>query len=373
MLKYIYVDNYKSFVDFRLEFGSISLLMGVNGAGKTTLFDVLNTLKEFLSAQTALEELFSEETQTRWKKSTVQTFEIGIEHQGKLFQYELAVERETDGSTVEIQYESLSLDDQPLLRYKKNENALVYYPNSVLGPLKVENIRFSRTTLDAIPLIKETEQITWFRSRMERFLILQINPLSIDSESQSATSELGRSGNNFISWYRHIVEQDKATEQYIKHELADIFDEFHELSLTKQGEYARGLEAQFRQNGHMLKYRFNELSEGERMLTILYTLISYAKAKDYTLCIDEPGNYLALQEIQPWLAQVADICDDDELQAIIVSHHPELINYLVFRKAGIWLSRESSSSPTKAMTFPDHSASPLPVAELVARGWVDDE
>ncbi|BAP55653.1 ATPase [Thioploca ingrica] len=48
MLKRIYIDNYKIFVNFSLDFKQSNLLLGENGSGKTTLFEVINRLKEFV-------------------------------------------------------------------------------------------------------------------------------------------------------------------------------------------------------------------------------------------------------------------------------------------------------------------------------------
>ncbi len=49
MFKRLYVDNYKSLVDFDFRFDELTLLLGVNGAGKTTVLDVVFALRQLLS------------------------------------------------------------------------------------------------------------------------------------------------------------------------------------------------------------------------------------------------------------------------------------------------------------------------------------
>ena len=95
------------------------------------------------------------------------------------------------------------------------------------------------------------------------------------------------------------------------------------------------------------------------------------KSEDYTLCIDEPENFLALPEIQPWLRQLYDCCDEGKLQALLISHHPECINYLLASPIGYWFERQSNA-PVRVRKISSEEAddSGLKISELIARGWL---
>ena len=84
----------------------------------------------------------------------------------------------------------------------------------------------------------------------------------------------------------------------------------------------------FEQGGERYELRFGELSDGQRALIALYALIHLAAGQGYTLFLDEPDNYVALPEIQPWLRELENVCGETVLQAVLSSHHPELIDYL---------------------------------------------
>lgn len=43
-----------------------------------------------------------------------------------------------------------------------------------------------------------------------------------------------------------------------------------------------------------------------------------------TVLIDEPDNYVGLPELQPWVLAVR-LLLDDEHQAVLISHHPEVL------------------------------------------------
>ena len=83
--------------------------------------------------------------------------------------------------------------------------------------------------------------------------------------------------------------------------------------------------------------------------------------------LDEPDNYLALREIQPWLAAVAEHCGDTLEQAVFVSHHPVTIDDMAGAK-GRWFSRDGTG-PVWVSSQPDRTIDGLSLSETVARGW----
>jgi len=89
--------------------------------------------------------------------------------------------------------------------------------------------------------------------------------------------------------------------------------------------------------------------------------------------VDEPENFLALPEIQPWLDALHDHMEDRDLcQALLVSHHPKVINFLT-SDAGIWISRKGENGPSRPQTVSEQGQDGgLSVAQLVERGWIYD-
>jgi predicted ATPase len=99
---------------------------------------------------------------------------------------------------------------------------------------------------------------------------------------------------------------------------------------------------------------------------MLYTLLM-AVSDECTICIDEPENFLALREINPWLNMLIDKTQTQPCQAILISHHPELIDALAVG-SGRWVDRETSAHSRVQGISNDSSG--LSVAELVSRGWL---
>src|SRR5437660_1017705 len=72
-------------------------------------------------------------------------------------------------------------------------------------------------------------------------------------------------------------------------------------------------------------------------------------------------------QTQPWLMDMCRAVEDHGSQALFISHHPELINYLAPQDAVI-LSRDEGG-PTRIKPFTAANQSTLTPAEVIARGW----
>src|SRR5262245_59587404 len=80
-------------------------------------------------------------------------------------------------------------------------------------------------------------------------------------------------------------------------------------------------------------------------------------------------NYIALREIQPWLIALTDKVKDTGAQCLLISHHPELIDYLA-ADCGLRFFRENGG-PVRVQPFEWTADDAIRPAEVVARGWED--
>ena len=190
---------------------------------------------------------------------------------------------------------------------------------------------------------------------------------------------------NYVSWYRYIFDDHQDKRLRLIESLQEVFDGFIDFKLDRIGEKTFMLQLLFKDedSDKIINYSLSELSDGEKMLVVLYSLFYGLESQDYTICIDEPDNFLALPEIQPWLVQLYDLCSEGKLQALLISHHPELIDYLLASPIGYWFKRQANSSvEVKPInnTFlkpiidniQQDNKSGLKMSELIARGWLDE-
>ena len=362
MLKRIYVDNYKCLVNFDLKFDAINLFLGPNGSGKSTVFEILQKLRAIVNGDSRISEEFKPESRTRWQTSPLQSFEVEITKDDRTYRYELAVEYSKNELTARVKHERLYMDNQPLLKFEGQE-ARIYKDDFS------EGTKFpfdgNRSVIEFFPLFNQW--ITQFKVRMNEILVVQISPRLIGDATDKAEPYPSAWMDNYSSWYE-FLSRDQSWVFELTNTLRGVLPGFENFRFVPAGENVQILKAVF--SGKELVFRFQELSDGQRALIILYTLLIASQKEIYVLCIDEPENFLALPEIQPWLLQLYDSCSEGKTQALLISHHPELINYLLASPIGYWFEREANT-PVRVKQVVAESNGGLPVSELIARGWLN--
>ncbi|RKZ47140.1 MAG: ATPase [Candidatus Parabeggiatoa sp. nov. 3] len=370
MLKRIYINNFRCLVNFELTVDTLNLYLGANGTGKTSIFEVLLKIQKLIVANQDVIELFEPADLTRWQDAVIQNFELDIAGNGGIYQYSLALEQEK--THFRIQHERLSFNEQPLFEFQIQAEggvAQLYHDDHSRGP--EYPCDWSRSGIAALQDRPDNQKLTWFKQRIARFFIVHFNPATMGSESRQEDMTPNWDMSNYAAWFRYLS-QDQGIIFNLTNELRDILPGFKAFKIIPAGE-AKILSVDFNQSGTQkaINYKFDELSDGQRVMMVLYTLIHcISDGEEYTLCIDEPENYLALPEIQPWLDRLYDQCQDNQTQALLISHHPKLINYLASH-AGYWFSRQDNAHVRTQYVTDQESG--LSIAELVARGWIYDD
>jgi hypothetical protein len=191
----------------------------------------------------------------------------------------------------------------------------------------------------------------------------------MEFESREEAERLNPYMGNFVSWNRRISQENMGAMMGLFEELKNVIPEFQSFSLKTVAEGTKSLSVMFDRNegGQKLQFGFGELSDGQRVLIALYALIHGLKGSGLSLFLDEPDNYVALREIQPWLSALSDECGESFEQAVLISHHPEIINYMGATQ-GKWFSREGAG-PSRVSDEPPVATDGLTLAETIARGW----
>lgn len=368
MLKRLYVDNYKCLINFALPLEELTLLLGANGAGKSAVFEVMHALRALLSGTVRItdREIFPPSTLPRWQSLPKQSIECELLLDGDSMLYELQIEHELDKKLSRVLVERLTQDGQPLFEFIEGEVTL-YRDDHSQGPTFPTD--WSESALARVSFRKDNRKLTRFVEHMRRILVCKLNPGSLVTETANDEPMLARNGENFASFYRHLSqERPDLLHEYFQ-DLRGAIPTFQRIALSKAGQDTSACVAHF--NGDSARYdlRLDELSDGQRALIVLYALIRLTHDQGYTLLLDEPDNYLALSEIQPWLLALKDLCGSVIPQAVLTSHHPEIIDYLG-AEAGVWLERKGGGA-TLARRLDLREEEPLTLSERIARGWVE--
>jgi predicted ATPase len=370
MIKRLYFDNYKSLVNFELNLQDLTLLLGPNGVGKTSVLDVVFALRQLLAGTAKVTDLgaFPTSTLTRWQTRNMQVFELDAALEGSDYRYRLELEHDPPNRRARIVLEQLEMHGAPLFHFRLGEVQL-YRDNHSAGPSFSAD--WSESALARVPPRHDNMYLSRFLEFMRKVIVCGLYPASFAAESSTLDIVLQRDAHNFAAWYRHLLQERTDLIPEFTKALQEVIAGFRGIRSERVGLDTWALMVIFDQQGQRYELRLDEISDGQRALVALYSLVRLAAGQGYqgyTMFLDEPDNYIALAEIQPWLIELADACGAYVPQAVLCSHHPELIDYLGPDR-GVLLERESSGV-TRAKALAETLVNDgLKISERVARGW----
>ncbi len=367
MIKKIFIDNFRCFSNFELHLDELTLLIGSNGSGKSSVLDVIYATRRLLSGSAKLTDpdIFPYETLTRWQNRKIQIFEFEVLIENTLFNYRLEVEHEEKNRKARVKSETLSAQGYPLFEFKRGDVQL-FRDNSSKGPKF--SAEWSESALARVPSRDDNIQLTRFLEYMRNVFVCGLYPMGFLAESKTEDSILYRDGSNFSSWYRHVVQERQELVPEFNNSIKDLINGFVSIRLERIGLETRVFILIFEHEGQRYELNLSEISDGQRALLALYALINLTLGQGNTIFFDEPDNYISLKEIQPWLTTLSDACGSLVPQAVICSHHPEIIDYLSVDNAILLKIEESGLITPKRVELINVDGG-LKFSEIVARGW----
>ena len=360
MLKRIYVDNYKCLVNFETGLDQLNLFLGGNGTGKTTVFQVLQALQAFITDSARLNQLFPTSCLTRWQTSPVQQFSFSVQDKTDTYTYELALEHDDRGQS-RVTKETVRLGDQPLFLF---EMGTVHLFLDDFSPGSSFSFDWQMSGLNTITERHDNKHLTRFKAAVAQWVIVEVDARSMTDTCVGEDSRPAPNMANFTAWLRFLSQEHQDLYLELVQELKELLPDFISFRFVSVGEDVKSLRLLF--GKQKLECRFSELSDGQRSLIALETLLHCLP--NTALLIDEPENFLALPEIQPWIAALQDRCEDGQLQAVIISHHPQYIDFLAANN-GIWFER-NQNTPARVRRIDPAEENGVAMSELIARGWL---
>ena len=361
MIRRLYIDNFRCLGNFELELSERNILLGANGTGKTSVLSVLRRLRDFVVHGVKVSDAFPDRHVSQGRGDAWQRFRMEAVVDDAGYEYSLAIEHDLPRGRARIGEETLLCGQRPLLEFQRGE-AQLYYDDHEKGPAYPFDSQSALSVLNERP---NNTKLFRFKRELASFILVRPNPPLFRSESRAESEFMERSMSNFVDWYRHAAQENMGAVAGLFAELRDVLPGFDSINLAESGD-ARVLKARFRTSGKSQDYRFGDLSDGQRVLIALYSLLLLPNRR-VSLFIDEPENYLALREIQPWIAAAADRCGESLEQLVVISHHPVMIDYLAGTD-GKWFSRQQDG-PVHVGDQPEKTVDGLSLSETIARGW----
>jgi predicted ATPase len=365
MLKRLYIDNFRCFVNFEYKPERKQLLLGANGSGKSSLLDAILFIKWFIEGG---ENRFTQSTRTRWQDLPLQVFEIEALLDEKVFEYRLEIRYALESRLPSISVERLTVSGSPAFELANGEINFFSNDGTKATALPWESKQSALLLAQFSNL-----HVGLFVSWIKRLHCFQIDPYpgemdeTADGEDEMPAYDLS----NLAPWYRHLLQAEPENNALFLSALKETLTGFQSLRFSAVDDGVRKLRTNFDapQKGKV-QYSISELSEGQRMLIGLYMVLHFVIAKGQTVILDEPDNFVSLREIQPWLLEAGQAVDDNRGQLILISHHPEILDQWA-NAYGLRLFREENGH-VRTEKFKSDFDGLLRPSELVARGWENE-
>ena len=362
MIQRLFIDNFRCLDNFELALSEMNILLGANGTGKTSVFSVLRRMQDFVVHGSKVGDAFPSRHISLGRREPWQRFRGEALVDDVKYEYSLAIEHDLAQGKARIGEETLLCDERPLLEFKLGE-AQLYHDDHEKGP--TYPFDWTQSALSVLNERSDNRKIFRFKRELSACIFVRPNPPVFRSESRAEVEFIQRDMRNFVDWYRHAAQENMGAVPNLFSELRDVLPGFDSINLAESGD-ARILKVRYRASGKSKDYRFGDLSDGQRALIALYSLV-YLPNRRISLFLDEPDNYLALREIQPWAVAVADRCGESLEQLVVISHHPVMIDYLA-GSCGKWCSRQEGG-PVRVGDQPTGLIDGLSLSETISRGW----
>lgn len=329
MIKSIKINNMKMFQNFSMTLPEgVSVIQGSNGCGKSALIELIYALTQLLAMPSSSDRLaasvdtvFPLKLLTRWMIQKQGFADAALEmeicsNEGKrpqVFKYELTVRYDFSTGKCRIENEILSL----------NSDRLVYFHVGTLEIVTDDNktIKFNSdwNLSGVVTASRNNSKIREFGDLITKIFCLHLAPSAIKYSFERTEQSLNIDGSNFPAWRSYYASSHAENLSNIFEKCKYVIPGLISINDIKRGE-SQNLSIRVRYEKKDYDFSFDELSDGQRAVIILYSLLENVPS-EAVLFIDEPENYLAPSELQPWLNAINDIWEEKDIQVIVASHN----------------------------------------------------
>ena len=365
MLSRLYVDNFRCLENFELDLDETNVFLGRNGTGKTSVLNVLRNIQNLIVRGSKVDAVFPARDISLYGQRNEQRFEIETRINEEAYRYSLMVEHDLSRDRMRVWEETLEHDGNPIFEFK-NGNAQLYHDDYSQGPSYPFD--WSQSGIGFLNERPDNKKLTQFKKEIANYIIVSCCPPIMSAETRTEDEFIEPWMQNFVGWYRRATQENMSSINSLFETLREALPGFDSINLTESGENSRALKAIFQgPSSKLIRYGFDQLSDGQRALIALYSLIHLAADRRVSLFVDEPDNYLALGEIQPWLAEAVERAGESLGQVVVASHHPVTIDYMAGAN-GRWFFREGDG-PVRVSKEPKNIVDGLSLSETIARRW----
>ena len=325
MIRRLYLDGYKAFVNHTIEFDRLVFLAGGNGTGKSGHFDAVEAVRNLVVEGKPVAECFPPSCFSQFSKplggeNAKIVVEMDLEVLSLRLTYRIVVERLPSG--VEVVSELLKSSHETFYEYEAGVAKIGSFRKS---PTEL-TISSQRSGLPMFSMEKTGGGRGLFLAELTYVYLLRLNPWTFIDGSSPASAYMKRDGSNLARWLANqMADFTKA---------AKIVDRWtRALGVPVNPRFVNSpegnvFELELRYGGETQTARLSDLSEGQRCLLAIHALLADVETSGGTLLLDEPDNFLSYAEVQGLIGEIQNASLQEGAQIVVASHNPALMREL---------------------------------------------
>jgi predicted ATPase len=180
---------------------------------------------------------------------------------------------------------------------------------------------------------KNNSKIRDFGVLVSNIMSVHLDPSLIAQDFTTGSQIIGKLGESFAAWNFYNTNSQLQKQFTVMEQCKRFIPGFVAANNHSVGDSYR-CKVSVEYNGKTYGLALSELSDGQKILFVLYSILSNVPDGS-TVLIDEPENFLAPGELQPWLDAVHDEWEERGIQFILISHNPKTLNW--YHKEAIML------------------------------------
>ncbi len=337
MITSIFIDNFKSFVNFQIALKPITVFVGNNGCGKSSFLQALDFLSciirndfSFFLEQRQLKVENIKSKQLSSKRDITFSVQFSFPKINKKLLWKIVIGTNATKNAMFLVSESIEniSTEQKILEYKLGETS---YISDEKGSKKVleglNSLTFTSSVLRMINFpndsaFSEFNQIKDFLLNSDAFDLLDTDSMRQGSRSVSQT--IGNKGKQIASFIKSLSAEQK--EKFNK-KINSIYPSIQKIdtkTVKLAGWTSLIAEEKFKNNIKLSSY---DLSDGTLRIIAFLALTEMKKSSGFVL-LDEIENGINVSNAKQIIAYLTDYAEKNNRQLIVTTHSTVFLDYL---------------------------------------------
>lgn len=324
MIKSVWVKNYRSIADIRVNLEPVTILVGHNGSGKSNFVDVFRFIYEALrlGLDAAIVNRHGMSALRRWSaKGRPYDVEIGLaietEQISATYNFVLGSERRGEYNVKREACYIRETNSEHGVHYETNSGSWLRTPEGIHPQIN------DRALL--LPILAQTEPYAKLHNYLTSFAFYNIFPNALSEPQKPANPyPLDEHGTNLASTLREMQRSKSSLMDSLKQSISTVLPDVIDFQVMQVGGYlVTKLRHEMSNDGRAM-FELSQESDGTlRMLGILVAL--YQEDQRTLLTLEEPELTIHPGALKVLWEEIE--VAGDRSQVLITTHSPDLLDF----------------------------------------------